>query len=91
MNTVALGLGHCMDVAVSDLALFHAVLYLVALDYNLKRGETDDLGCLYHNVEACRLISQRIQQGIFTDTTIAAIAIIATKEVSLHVLDFRIR
>lgn len=62
-------------------ALFHSILYLVALDFNLRRGFSDTFGCLYHSSEAFRLINDRIQSANFEDATIAAVALIGAKEV----------
>ncbi|KAL7892237.1 hypothetical protein HDV63DRAFT_398658 [Trichoderma sp. SZMC 28014] len=61
-------------------ALFHAILYLVSLDYILRRGFQDYMGCLYHSSEAFRLINNQIRSGKIEDSTIAAVAIISTKE-----------
>ncbi|RFU82161.1 fungal specific transcription factor domain-containing [Trichoderma arundinaceum] len=74
------GGGYCLFDAREHRSLFHAILYLVALDFNLRRGFTDDLGCLYHSSEAFRLINEQIREGIIEDATIAAVALIALKE-----------
>jgi hypothetical protein len=77
------GGGYTLFDARENCALFHAILYLVALDYVLRRGFEDDLGCLYHSSEAFRLINNQIRSGKIEDSTIAAVAMISTKEVRL--------
>ncbi|KAH8126236.1 hypothetical protein ACSS6W_000191 [Trichoderma asperelloides] len=74
------GGGYTLFDARENCALFHAILYLVALDYVLRRGFEDDLGCLYHSSEAFRLINNQIRSGKIEDSTIAAVAMISTKE-----------
>ncbi|KAL6857329.1 hypothetical protein J3F83DRAFT_751282 [Trichoderma novae-zelandiae] len=74
------GGGYCLFDAREHRALFHSILYLVALDFNLRRGFRDDLGCLYHSSEAFRLINEQIQNGVIEDATVAAVALIAAKE-----------
>lgn len=75
------GGGYCLFDAREHRALFHSILYLVALDFNLRRGFSDAFGCLYHSSEAFRLINERIQSANFEDATIAAVALIGAKEV----------
>lgn len=75
------GGGYCLFDAREHQALFHAILYLVALDFNLRRGFNDDMGCLYHSAEAFRLINEQIRKGIYEDATVAAVALVAAKEV----------
>lgn len=67
-----------------DPALFHSILYLVALHYDLKHGLTDSLVCLYHGGEAFRIINERLcdVNGLFNDMTIGAVAMLVNKEVS---------
>ncbi|EGR49902.1 uncharacterized protein TRIREDRAFT_105847, partial [Trichoderma reesei QM6a] len=74
------GGGYCLFDAREHRALFHSILYLVALDFNLRRGFTDDIGCLYHSSEAFRLINEKIRNDIIEDATIAAVALVAAKE-----------
>ncbi|KAL7917077.1 hypothetical protein ACQKWADRAFT_307679 [Trichoderma austrokoningii] len=74
------GGGYTLFDARENCALFHAILYLVALDYVLRRGFEDDLGCLYHSSEAFRLINDQIRSGKIEDSTVAAVAMISTKE-----------
>ncbi|KAL7813331.1 hypothetical protein V8C26DRAFT_405590 [Trichoderma gracile] len=75
-----IGGGYCLFDAREHRALFHSILYLVALDFNLRRGFTDDIGCLYHSSEAFRLINEKIRNDIIEDATIAAVALVAAKE-----------
>ncbi|KAL7928560.1 hypothetical protein V8C35DRAFT_317859 [Trichoderma chlorosporum] len=74
------GGGYCLFDVRQHRALFHSILYLVALDYNLRRGYKDTFGCLFHSSEAFRLINEHIRNGVMDDTTIAAVALIAAKE-----------
>ncbi|KAL7816071.1 hypothetical protein V8C44DRAFT_348299 [Trichoderma aethiopicum] len=74
------GGGYCLFDAREHRALFHSILYLVALDFNLRRGFTDTLGCLYHSSEAFRLINEKIRDDMIEDATMAAIALVAIKE-----------
>ncbi|PTB71736.1 hypothetical protein M440DRAFT_1442448 [Trichoderma longibrachiatum ATCC 18648] len=74
------GGGYCLFDAREHHALFHSILYLVALDFNLRRGFTDTIGCLYHSSEAFRLINEKIRDDIIEDATMAAIALVAIKE-----------
>lgn len=83
MNSVAVNpQGNFFSHARTDPALLHSILYLVALHRGLKIGITDSSEALYHGGEAFRVINQRLQDGIFTDMTIAAVAILVTKEAS---------
>ncbi|KAM0257752.1 hypothetical protein ACHAQJ_004203 [Trichoderma viride] len=77
---INIGGGYCLFDVRENCALFHAILYLVALDYTLRRGFEDDLGCLYHSSEAFRLINEQIRSGNIKDSTIAAVALMSTKE-----------
>lgn len=61
--------------------MFHAVMYLVSLDHNLKYGLTDSPGSLYHGREAFRLINEGLEAGVIRDTLIAAVSIVISREV----------
>lgn len=61
---------------------FHALLYLVAFDYALQGGATNEELALYQANKAYKLVSRCICDKNFSDATIAAVALIATKEVS---------
>lgn len=83
MNMVALDFkDDCLSNAIADPALLHAVLYIVASDYDLKQGEPESALSKYHGGEAVRLINKHLD-GVLTDTIVAAIAIMATREVCL--------
>lgn len=73
----------------TDPAMLHSVLHLVALHKNLRQGISGSRDGLYHGAEAFRIINERLQaKQSFTDMTIAAVAMLANKEVStlnLHV------
>jgi hypothetical protein len=69
----------------TDPALFHSILYLVALHFDLNYGLKDSPACLYHGREAFRLINERLgdSQAGFNNVTIAAVAMLVNKEVHL--------
>jgi len=66
-----------------DPALFHSILYLVALHFDLSYGVQDSAVCLYHGGEAFRIINERLADinGVFSDQTIGAVAMLVNKEV----------
>lgn len=87
MNSVAINPeGDFFSYARTDPALLHSILYLVALHHDLQLGVSDSYESLYHGGEAFRVINQRLQDGVFSDMTIAAVAMLVTKEVrsSIH-------
>lgn len=87
MNSVAINPeGTLFSQAKTDPAILHSILYLVSLHLNYAVGMTDSPESLYHGGEAFKLINQRIQQGVFSDTTIAAVAMLVTKEVLARIL-----
>lgn len=87
MNMVALDFkDDCLSNAIADPTLLHAVLYIVATDYDPKRGEHESALSKYHGGEAVRLINKHLHDGVLTDTMVAAIAIMATREVCLVTL-----
>ncbi|KAK8912220.1 hypothetical protein VCV18_012644 [Metarhizium anisopliae] len=49
--------------------------------YNLTENPKDKSGSLFHSIEAFRAINDQLEKGTFADTTIAAVALLATKEV----------
>lgn len=84
MNSIAVNPeGDFFSHAARDPALFHSILYLVALNYDLKMGLKDSPECLYHGGLALKIINERlsIKQEDLNYATIAAVAILATKEV----------
>ncbi|KAE9375227.1 hypothetical protein N431DRAFT_555700 [Stipitochalara longipes BDJ] len=66
----------------TDPALFHSILYLVALHFDLRYGVQDSAVCLYHGGEAFRIINERLADvnGVFSDQTIGAVAMLVNKE-----------
>jgi hypothetical protein len=87
MNSVAVNAeGDFFSYVKTDPALFHSILYLVALHYNLKHGVADSVECVYHGSEAFRIVNQRLveESDGFSDTTIAAVAMLSNKEVSFQ-------
>lgn len=87
VNCIALDLTpDCWYYVREELALFHAVLYLVALDHNMKYGIIDSPTSLYHGREAFRLINEALQDGTIRDTLIAAVSLIVSREVRYPLL-----
>ncbi|KAF3070019.1 hypothetical protein CFAM422_006763 [Trichoderma lentiforme] len=81
VNCIALNLSpDCFYYVREELAMFHAVMYLVSLDHNLKYGLTDSPGSLYHGREAFRLINEGLEAGVIRDTLIAAVSIVISRE-----------
>jgi hypothetical protein len=66
-----------------DLAWFHSILYIVSADYDVKRGATDSPLSLHHGSEAYRYINVELQEAFVRDTTVAAVALLASREVSI--------
>lgn len=84
MNSIAINAeGNFFSFVRTDPALFHAILYLVALHSDLRHGLADSPACLYHGSEAFRLINERLSgpDAVFSDATIAAVAMLVNKEV----------
>jgi hypothetical protein len=83
MNSIAINPdGDFFYHARTDSALLHSVLYLVALYHDLILGRVDSPECLYHGGRAFEIINHRLKEGVFSDMTIAAVAMLVTKEVS---------
>lgn len=83
MSLAAYNIGgsECLTCARTDPALFHSILYVVSLVYNLTENPKDKSGSLFHSIEAFRAINDQLEKGTFANTTIAAVALLATKEV----------
>jgi hypothetical protein len=64
-----------------DLAWFHSILYIVSADYDVKLGATDSALSLYHGSEAFRFINMELQETFVRDTTVASVALLASREV----------
>jgi len=85
MNSIAVNAeGDFFSYVKIDPALFHSILYLVALNSDLRNGVQDSAVCLYHGGEAFRLINERLadDEEVFSDQTIGAVAMLVNKEVS---------
>lgn len=85
MNSVAVNAeGNFLFYVKTDPALFHSILYLVALHYDLRYGQQDSPSSLYHGGEAFRIINERLADpnSVFSDQTIGAVAMLVTKEAS---------
>ncbi|PVH89111.1 hypothetical protein DL98DRAFT_96440 [Cadophora sp. DSE1049] len=83
MNSIAINAeGDFFSYVRTDPALFHSILYLVAMHSDLKNGIADSPVCLYHGSEAFRLINERLgdPNPVLSDATIAAVAMFVNKE-----------
>jgi hypothetical protein len=72
--------------SISDAALLHAILCLVAQHEDLLRGADDSSTSLYHKGQVMTLINQRLKddpQNV-TDASVTAIALLVILEVCLH-------
>lgn len=83
MNSIAINAeGNFFSFVKTDPALFHSILYLVALHRDIYYGLADSPICLYHGSEAFRIINERLENNfVFDDVTIAAVAMLVNKEV----------
>jgi len=87
MNSIAINPeGNLFSHVKTDPALFHAILHLVALHYDLKHGLVNTQLRLYHGGQAFRIINERLgdENKISNDMTIAAVALLAGREVSKY-------
>lgn len=85
MNSVAVNPeGSWLSFAITDAALLHATLSLVAYHYDITHSRNESLDCLYQKGEAIRNMNQRLGDGHkqFSDTTIATVALFTNIEVS---------
>ena len=85
MNSVAVNAeGNFFSFVKEDPALFHSILYLVALHFDLRYELGESPVCLYHGGEAFRIINERLadSNAVFSDQTIGAVAMLVNKEVS---------
>jgi hypothetical protein len=83
MNSVAVNAeGNFFSYVQTDHALFHSILYLVALHHDLRYGQQDSPVSLYHGGEAFRMINERLADvnSVFSDQTIGAVALLVNKE-----------
>lgn len=84
MNSVAVNPeGSWLSFALTDAALLHATLSLVAYHYDITHGRDESLDCLYQKGEAIRKMNQRLGDSHwqFSDTTIATVSLFANIEV----------
>src|SRR5271170_1342296 len=84
MNSVAVNPeGSWLSFALTDAALLHATLSLVAYHYDITHGRDESLDCLYHKGEAIKKMNQRLGDSHwqFSDTTIATVSLFANIEV----------
>jgi hypothetical protein len=89
MNSIAANPeGDFFSQARTDPAVLPSILYLLALHHDLKLGLSDSPESLYHGSEAFMLINQRLEERFFSDMTIAAVALLVTKEVRISTCNF---
>jgi hypothetical protein len=85
MNSVAVNPeGSWLSFALTDAALLHASLSLVAYHYDITHGKDESLDCLYQKGEAIRKMNSHLGDSHrqFSDTTIATVAIFTNIEVN---------
>lgn len=81
MNLIALNFeDNCFFQAASDPAMLHAILYIVATEYDLRRGLPNSNLSSQHAIKAIQSINKKIESGIVTDSTAAAVSLLATRE-----------
>ena len=82
--------GEWMSVAISDPAMFHATLCLVALHKVQTRGGSQANSYLWHRGEAMRLISRNLADPAeaTSDATIGAVAILSASDNSVSLSMF---
>jgi hypothetical protein len=70
--------------AAADAALFHSLLYLVALHFDVKRGMSESQESLHHGGKALSIINERLgsSKHDISDSTISSVALLVNKEVS---------
>lgn len=84
MNSVAVNPeGSWFSFALTDAALLHATLSLVAYHYDITHGRNGSLDCLYQKGEAIKKMNQRLGNSHqqFRDTAIATVSLFANFEV----------
>ena len=84
MNSIAINAeGSWLSFALTDAALLHATLSLVAYHYDITHGRDESLDCLYQKGEAIKKMNQRLGDSHrqFSDTTIATVSLLVNIEV----------
>ncbi len=84
MNSVAVNPeGSWLSFALTDAALLHATLSLVAYHYDITHGKEESLDCLHQKGEAIKRMNHRLADSHqqFSDTTIATVALFMNIEV----------
>jgi Fungal specific transcription factor domain len=84
MNSVAVNPeGSWLSFALTDAALLHATLSLVAYHYDITHGKEESLDSLCQKVEAIKKMNRRLSDSHqqFSDTTIATVSLFANIEV----------
>ncbi|KAG8525259.1 uncharacterized protein KY384_008903 [Bacidia gigantensis] len=77
--------GQFMSIAITDPALLHATLYLVALHKLQTRRETQASPYLWHRGEAMRLVSNKLcdPETAISDATLGAVALLSAVDNSM--------
>ncbi|KAL6691207.1 hypothetical protein J3F84DRAFT_167314 [Trichoderma pleuroticola] len=70
----------CFLRSTPDLAWFHSILYIVSADYDVKLGVSDSSLSLYHGGASFQFINAELQEQVIRDSTISAVALVASRE-----------
>ncbi|KAL5089128.1 hypothetical protein Trisim1_005981 [Trichoderma cf. simile WF8] len=70
----------CFLRSTPDLAWFHSILYIVSADYDVKLGVPDSSLSLYHGGASFKFINTELQEEVIRDSTISAVALVASRE-----------
>ncbi|KAL6835645.1 hypothetical protein J3E69DRAFT_319253 [Trichoderma sp. SZMC 28015] len=70
----------CFLQSTPDLAWFHSILYIVSADYDVKLGVSDSSLSLYHGGASFKFINTELQEEVIRDSTISAVALVASRE-----------
>jgi hypothetical protein len=76
--------GTIFSTATADASMFHSLLYLVALHFDVKRGMSESHESLHHGGKALSIINERLgdSKRDISDSTISSVALLVNKEVS---------
>ncbi|KAL6791003.1 hypothetical protein J3E68DRAFT_411777 [Trichoderma sp. SZMC 28012] len=70
----------CFLYSTPDLVWFHSILYIVSADYDVKLGVSDSSLSLYHGGASFKFINTELQEEVIRDSTISAVALVASRE-----------
>lgn len=63
--------------------MLYAILYIISIELDLRRGTAGSRSSLYHGAAAFRLINNQLASSALDDCVVAAISIVAAAEVCL--------